>query len=80
MTLPRFYPIFDDAAWIERMLPHGLRLVQLRLKDRDDATTRDQIARARALCAAHGATLVINDHWQAAKCPADDPASMTSRR
>ena len=66
MTLDRFYPIFDDVAWLERMLPLGVKLVQLRLKDRSAAETRAQIARACDLCAAHGATLVVNDHWREA--------------
>lgn len=66
MTLDRFYPIFDDADWIERMLPLGVRLVQLRVKDRPEAETRAEIARARDLCAAAGATLVVNDHWRLA--------------
>ncbi|QXI63640.1 Thiamine-phosphate synthase [Paracoccus marcusii] len=66
MTLPRFYPIFDDAAWLDRVLPLGVRLVQLRLKDRDPADVLDQIDRGLRLTRAHGATLVVNDHWQAA--------------
>ena len=66
MTLDRFYPIFDDADWIARMLPLGVRLVQLRVKDRPEAETRAEIARARDLCAAAGATLVVNDHWRIA--------------
>ncbi|WP_341213330.1 thiamine phosphate synthase [uncultured Limimaricola sp.] len=66
MSLDRFYPIFDDVAWLERMLPLGVRLVQLRLKDRTEAETRAQIERARDLCAVRGATLVVNDHWQTA--------------
>lgn len=64
--LPRFYPIFDDAAWLERALPLGVRLVQLRLKDRAEDDLRDQIRRGLALARAHGAALVINDHWQIA--------------
>lgn len=66
MTLDRFYPIFDGADWIERMLPLGVRFVQLRVKDRPEAETRVEIARARDLCAAAGATLVVNDHWRIA--------------
>ncbi|MBA4489241.1 thiamine phosphate synthase [Paracoccus sp. S1E-3] len=66
MILPRFYPIFDDADWLARMLPLGVRLVQLRLKDRAPADLRDQIRRARDLCRAAGAILVVNDHWQIA--------------
>lgn len=66
MTLPRFYPIFDDAAWLERALPLGVRLVQLRLKDRAEDDLRDQIRRGLTLARAHGAALVVNDHWRIA--------------
>lgn len=66
MTLPRFYPIFDSARWLARALPLGVRLVQLRVKDRSEAETRAEIAAAHRLCAAHGAELVVNDHWRLA--------------
>lgn len=66
MTLPRFYPIFDSAEWIARMLPLGVALVQLRVKDRSLNETRFEIARARDLCRAAGVILVVNDHWQIA--------------
>ena len=66
MRLPRFYPIFDDAAWLDRALPLGVRLVQLRLKDRAPDDLRDQIRRGLALAGAHGAALVVNDHWRLA--------------
>ncbi|MGR3593421.1 MAG: thiamine phosphate synthase [Limimaricola soesokkakensis] len=66
MSLDRFYPIFDDVSWLERMLPLGVKLVQLRLKDRADTEIHAQLARGRDLCAVHGATLVVNDHWHAA--------------
>ncbi|MGA0541843.1 thiamine phosphate synthase [Neotabrizicola sp. VNH66] len=66
MTLPRFYPIFDSADWLQRMLPLGIRLVQLRVKDRPAAETRAEIRRAQALSDRQGAVLVVNDHWQIA--------------
>ena len=66
MTLPRFYPIFDNADWLERMLPLGVKLVQLRAKDRPEADTRAEIRRARDLCRDHGAILVVNDYWRIA--------------
>ncbi len=65
MTLPRFYPVLPDAAMIARLVPLGLRLVQLRFKG-DPAAIPTQIAQARSVCARHGAQLVVNDHWQAA--------------
>ena len=66
MTLPRFYPIFDSAAWLERALPLGVKLVQLRLKDMDDAALRAEIRAGLAIARQHGAALVVNDHWQIA--------------
>lgn len=66
MTLSRFYLIIDDAAWLPRFLPLGLRFVQLRLKGKPEAVLRAQIGAARDLCAAAGAVLVINDYWQLA--------------
>jgi len=66
MKLDRFYPILDSPGWLDRLLPLGIKLVQLRIKDAaPDALTRD-IATAQALCDRHGAVLVINDHWQQA--------------
>ena len=66
MSLDRFYPIFDSAAWIKRLVPLGIKLVQLRIKDADDQTIRTEISAAKEVCARTGATLVINDYWQAA--------------
>ncbi len=66
MTLDRFYPIFDHSEWLRRMLPLGVKLVQLRIKDQPDAVVRAQIVTSRDLCREYGAVLVVNDYWQAA--------------
>ena len=66
LALDPCYLIVDHVAWLERLLPHGLRLAQLRIKDAAEPSLRAQIRRARDLCAQHGATLVINDHWRLA--------------
>jgi len=66
MSLPRVYPIVDSAAWIRRLLPAGVRLVQLRIKDRCAEELRAEIRESRDLCARAGAQLVVNDHWQLA--------------
>ncbi len=66
MALDRFYPIFDDPAWLERALPLGVRLVQMRIKDRPPPELRAMLARSRDLCRTAGAVLVVNDHWQIA--------------
>jgi len=66
MTLPRFYPIFDDFRWLERLLPLGVKLVQLRIKDAPLDVARAAVIKAQALCRAQGAILVVNDYWQIA--------------
>lgn len=62
----RFYPIFDSAAWLARMLPLGVKFVQLRIKDAPEAELRAEIAEGLRLCRMHDATLVVNDHWRLA--------------
>ncbi|MGQ0444976.1 MAG: thiamine phosphate synthase [Beijerinckiaceae bacterium] len=64
--LDRFYLIVESAEWVARLLPCGVRLVQLRIKDKPDATICAEIKEAKALCERHGAKLVVNDYWQQA--------------
>lgn len=66
MSLPRIYPIVDSAAWVRRLLPVGVRLVQLRVKDRSIEEVRAEIRESKGLCARAGAQLVVNDHWRLA--------------
>lgn len=66
MGLPRFYPIFERADWLRRVLPLGVKLVQLRIKDLTSAALKAQIGQAQSLCREAGAILVVNDHWQTA--------------
>lgn len=62
----RFYPIIDSTDWLEVMLPLGIRLVQLRIKSRDEDLLSEEIATAREMCSDQGVLLVVNDHWQIA--------------
>jgi len=63
------YPVVDDVAWLERLLPLGIDTIQLRIKQpsvpsaRDRDALRGQVARAVELARQHGAQLFINDHW-----------------
>jgi len=66
MTLDPFYMIVDSAEWIERLVPLGVKLVQLRMKDCDAMQLRREIRHAKAICAEHGCQLIINDYWQLA--------------
>jgi thiamine-phosphate pyrophosphorylase len=64
--LDPFYPVVPDVGWVTRLVPAGVKLVQLRIKDQPDAEVRRQVREAKAVCASHGAQLIVNDYWQAA--------------
>jgi thiamine-phosphate pyrophosphorylase len=66
MRLDPFYLIVDSADWIARLVPLGVKLVQLRIKDRTPSEIRAEIHSAKAICAAHRCQLIINDYWQLA--------------
>ena len=66
MTLDRFYPIVDSAAWVRRLVDVGARLIQLRAKDKDEATLVSETRQALAICRAAGAQLIVNDYWRIA--------------
>lgn len=66
MKLDPFYLIVDSADWIDRLVPMGVKLVQLRMKQASQAHLRAEIRRAKATCEAHDCQLIINDHWQLA--------------
>ena len=53
MNLPRVYPIVDSADWVRRLAPLGVRLVQLRIKERPEAWVAEQIQLAQACCRRH---------------------------
>ncbi|MEL6318406.1 MAG: thiamine phosphate synthase [Pseudomonadota bacterium] len=65
-ALPRFYQIVETAAQLARFAPLGLKLAQLRIKDRPEPEIRAEIAAALETARAAGVILVINDHWRAA--------------
>lgn len=64
--LDPFYLIVDSYAWLERLLPQGVKTVQLRMKNKSHAEVTHETLLAMRLCAKHGATLILNDYWQVA--------------
>ncbi|WP_340680325.1 thiamine phosphate synthase [Paraglaciecola sp.] len=66
MTLDPFYPIVDSAHWVARLVPLGIKQIQLRIKNLDDDLIRNEIQAAKAVCEQYQCTLIINDHWQLA--------------
>lgn len=76
MTTPRaadlsaspdvFYPIVPTAAWVARLVPLGVRTIQLRAKDIAPEEARREIAAALKITQPAGCRLIVNDFWQAA--------------
>jgi thiamine-phosphate pyrophosphorylase len=66
VRLARFYPIVPDIDWLERIVPLGVKLVQLRIKDATRADIVEQTKRALALTRANDCQLIVNDFWDVA--------------
>ena len=61
-----FYPIVPDATWAARLIPLGVRTLQLRLKDAAPAEVRRQVAESLEVARRHGCQLIVNDYWREA--------------
>lgn len=64
--LHSFYPVMPDLSWLERIVPLGVKTVQLRLKDAEPSEINRQIEASLELCAKHDCQLIVNDYWQEA--------------
>jgi thiamine-phosphate pyrophosphorylase len=64
--LDAFYPIVPDVAWLRRLVPLGVRTVQLRLKDAESERVRREIAESLEICGRHDCQLIVNDYWREA--------------
>jgi len=63
-SLNVFYPIVPDLAWLERLVPLGVKTIQLRLKDAAPERVRHEISESLKVCARHGCQLIVNDYWR----------------
>jgi thiamine-phosphate pyrophosphorylase len=61
-----FYPIVPDATWAARLVPLGVRTLQLRIKDAALADVHRQIVECLELTRRHGCQLIVNDYWREA--------------
>jgi thiamine-phosphate pyrophosphorylase len=59
-----FYPIVPDLAWLRRLVPLGVKTIQLRLKDASGDVIEREIAAGVEFCSRHGCQLIVNDYWQ----------------
>ncbi len=60
------YPVIDSLYWLKRLLPLGLQIIQLRIKNKTEAELDAIIAEAVDLAKPYKTRLFINDYWQLA--------------
>jgi hydroxymethylpyrimidine kinase/phosphomethylpyrimidine kinase/thiamine-phosphate diphosphorylase len=61
------YPVVDSADWINRLLTIGIKTIQLRLKQTDNAFLNAEVASAVDTAQQHGdIQFFVNDHWRIA--------------
>jgi len=70
--LDRFYPIVPDVGWLRRIVPLGVRTVQLRMKDVEGQPIVDAVREGLAVARAHGCQLIVNDFWREAMAAGAD--------
>jgi thiamine-phosphate pyrophosphorylase len=66
LGLDVFYPIVPDTTWVARLVPLGVRTLQLRVKDAPGEEVRRQIDASLTITRRHGCQLIVNDYWRAA--------------
>ncbi len=60
------YPVVDDKIWLERLLPLGVKTIQLRIKHMSAEELEKQIQESIAIANRYQAKLFINDYWELA--------------
>ena len=60
------YPVVDRSDWLEKLLPLGVKTIQLRIKDLQGYPLEEDIKRSVLLAKQYNATLFINDYWDLA--------------
>ena len=60
------YPVVDRAHWLETLLPLGVKIIQLRIKDLEADALKKEIQQAVKIARQYDVQLFINDYWQLA--------------
>jgi len=60
------YPVIDSLYWLKRLLPLGLEIIQLRVKNLEADELEQVIIEAVELAKDYDTRLFINDYWQLA--------------
>lgn len=60
------YPVVDSLKWLNRLLPLGIKCIQLRIKDKTGKELAREIKESIILAKKYQVKLFINDYWQLA--------------
>lgn len=60
------YPVVDSVDWLRKLLPLGIKHIQLRIKNRNNIDFESEIKSAIEVARTYQAKLYINDHWELA--------------
>ncbi|WED43769.1 thiamine phosphate synthase [Legionella cardiaca] len=60
------YPVVDSSLWLEKLLPQGVKCIQLRIKNAGEAILEKEIKRSIYLAKQYDAKLFVNDYWDLA--------------
>lgn len=60
------YPLVEKSAWLEALLPLGIKTVQLRIKNLAGLELEEEIKRAIFIAKQFNVRLFINDYWDLA--------------
>ncbi|MDG6774747.1 thiamine phosphate synthase [Thiomicrorhabdus sp. ZW0627] len=63
---PGLYPVVDSVEWLEKLMPLGIEIIQLRLKNKTENELCRFIEQAVVLSKQYPTRLFINDYWQLA--------------
>lgn len=61
-----FYPVVNRFTWVERLVPLGLKVIQLRIKDLYGCGLEQEIRKSIEFCKRHDCHIVVNDHVELA--------------
>jgi len=61
-----FYPIVENAAWVEKLVRQGVKTIQLRIKNVSAEKLEQELKNSIQIAKEYAARLFINDNWQLA--------------
>jgi len=60
------YPVVDSFDWIKKLVPLGIKTIQLRIKDQPAEALENELSDAIEYAKKHQIRLFINDYWELA--------------